>query len=450
MIERILNILKEDTRLYGWNVREIETNSYQLFFIKQELDMNREVLTTEFEVTIFVKQGNQLGKSKFVIPNEATDTEIKAKLDEQISYCSFTLAKMYNLPKKYNLKPTEKPLNMFDNHSLKEAAFIVADALFEADKYVNTYINSSEIFINCEANRYYDSNGNEFVYVRNYGEVELVITGRYIETDSEREERLRKGIAFSNYEEVEIYKFFTFASLDSDYIRKMANQQLLDATDRAKAIKMPKTNINKILLTGDAVVEFFKYFCNKANVSNIYSNASKVTVGTNLLANAPRADKIDIRMEVSLKNSTKCIPFDEDGVTLKKSHIIDNGVVRNLWGPSDKAQYLNKPVNGIYKNIVVQGGSLTDENLEDENYIEVKKFSIFSIDSITGTFGSEIRLGYIHERGKDPIVISGGSVSGSVKASLSNLRFSKELEQQDNFLGPKYVLLDNVTFSKGE
>ena len=55
MISNLLNALKNNNKLYAWNMKFVEKNSYQLFFIKQELDMNREVKVTEYYVKIYVK-----------------------------------------------------------------------------------------------------------------------------------------------------------------------------------------------------------------------------------------------------------------------------------------------------------------------------------------------------------------------------------------------------------
>ena len=135
MISKLLNVLKNDTRLYGWNVKVTTTSSYQLFFIRQKLDMNREVIADDYDVTIYIKEENRIktkvGSSNFKIHSTMNEEEVKAKIDEQIFLAKYTLNQGYNLPKKVNLKPVTKEKN-FSGYSLKEAAFIAADALFEA------------------------------------------------------------------------------------------------------------------------------------------------------------------------------------------------------------------------------------------------------------------------------------------------------------------------------
>ena len=150
-----------------------------------------------------------------------------------------------------------------------------------------------------------------------------------------------------------------------------------------------------------------------------------------------------------MKHSTKGAPFDEEGLALKKLSVIEKGVVKNLWGSNAYSQYLHKIPNGNYKNMVVNSGTLQEEDLEDETYVEVIALSGFEIDTVTGDFGSEIRLAYLHQKNKEKIVITGGSVSGNVYDSIDTVLFSNETEQINNYFGPKKVLLDKVNFNRG-
>ena len=82
MISNLLNALKSNNRLYAWNMRFVEKNSHQLFFIKQELDMNREVKVTEYYVKIYVKEKDgKLGSSSFIIYPSMSIEEVDAKIN---------------------------------------------------------------------------------------------------------------------------------------------------------------------------------------------------------------------------------------------------------------------------------------------------------------------------------------------------------------------------------
>lgn len=434
MISNLLNILKSDERLYGWNVKVTTTSSYQLFFIRQQLDMNREVVVDDYDVTIFIKEENRVrtkvGSTSFKIYSTMSDDEVKAKLDEQISLCKYTLNQGYTLPKKVNLKPVTKEKS-FAGYSLKEAAFIAADALFEADKYHDGYINSSEIFVDFEEIRFFDSNGNIFLYTKESGKIEIVVTWK------------------SKSEEVELYKFFEFDRLDSSFIQSKANELLLEARDRVMASNTPELTNYKVLLSNEYVKEFFNYFVNKTKTDYIYAHMSDYDVSYHIQKKNNKSDLLTIRLEPTIKNSTKGAPFDSDGVALKKLPIIEKGIVKTLWGSNSKSQYLNKQVHGNYQNVIVNAGTLTKDDLIDENYLEVVSLSDFSIDPITGDFGSEIRLAYLYSKGKERQIVTGGSISGNVNLSLDTLRFTNETVQHNNYIGPKKVLLDKIQVNKG-
>lgn len=432
MISNLLDLLKNNPRLHAWNCKIVSKDSYQLFFIKQDLDMNREVVVDEYIINIFTKEEvdnkEKMGKATFSIYPTMSIEEVENKINEQIELCKYTLNKSYKLPKKSNIKPILKERG-FDNYSLKEAAFIAADSLFEADKFNKGYINSAEIFINYEETRYFDSNDNVFLYTNTSGQIEFVVTF----ADKE--------------EEIEIYKFIEFDSLDNKFIHDQANKAFLEAANRMKAIKTPAINNVKLLLTGEYVKTYFGHFIEKIRVDNIYNNMSDYQVGQKIAGE--NGDNLTIRLEPTMKHSTKGAPFDDEGTTLRKLVVIEKGEVKNLWGSNAISKYLHVPSNGIYSNMVVSSGTLQEEDLQEENYVEIVSLSDFEIDTVTGDFGSEIRLAYLHQKNKEKQIITGGSISGNIYESLDTALFSNETEQMNNYIGPKKVLLENIHYNKG-
>lgn len=430
MISELLDILKTHEKIHAWNFKVISKDSYQLYFIKQKLDMNREVKTDEYIVNIYTKQTikgkEKIGSASFQIYPSMTIEEVKEKIDQQVEYCKFTLSNSYSFPKKANLKPVSKELG-FSNHSLKDAAFIAADALFEADKFDKGYINSSEIYINYIETRFFDSSGNVFLYTSEKGEIELVATWA------------EKG------EEVELYKYFEFDNLDTIFIQKEAAKVIVEAGDRIKALKTPNNlGSMKVLLSEEYAKEYFFHFANKVSTDSLYENLSCYNIGSHFQNKNTKADKISIRLEPVLKNSTKGMPFDDDGIVLRRLGIIEKGMVKNVWGSNAKSQYLSKPVNGRFSNIVVNSGTLKKIDLEDETYLEVISLSGFEIDLLTGDFGSEIRLAYLYQKNKERSIVTGGSISGNIYESINNVRFFNETKQINNYIGPTKVLIDNI------
>lgn len=429
MINTLLKILKENDKLYAWNVKIVTKDTYQLYFIKQKLDMNRQVVTTDYLVTLFVKHGNKLGISKFTLFASSSDDEIKAKIEEQIELSKYALYEMFTLPKKVDLKNITKDIT-FGDISLKDAAFLAADALFEADKYNNGYLNSSEIFVISEETKYLDSNGNNFQFVNQYGEIELVATWE------------EKG------NEVEVYRYIEFDDFDPSFIQKEANDILLEASQRIKAIPTPMLTNTKVLLTKEYVRAYFKFFMDKLQNDNIYQRKSNYKLLDKIQNANEKADLMTIKLNPIMKASTKGRPFDDDGVVLKRLNLIDKGIVKNFWGSNIYSQYLNRQVNGNYENFIVNAGSLTKDDLLEEQYLEILSLSDFDIDMITGYFKSEIRLANLYIKGEKKVV-TGGFISGNIFDTLENVRFTSDIMQLNNYVGPKGILIENVTIGQG-
>lgn len=436
MITSILNILKENQNIHAFNVKVVTKDVYQLYFIKQKLEMNREVVTEDYCVTIFCKQQvkgkDKIGKVSFNIYPSMSKDEIIAKVEEQISLCGYVLNDEYTLPKKMTLKAITKDVAFGNDLSLKEAAFLAADALFEADKFDKGYLNSSEIFIVSEDTKFYDSNGNTFQFMNLYGQIELVAT--WCEKN----------------EETEAYKFFEFDNLDLKFIQKQANDVILEASNRHKAKQTPLVSNCKVLLTKKYAEMYFRHFVDKLNNANVYNHNSEYQPNQRIQEANGRNDLISIRLEPIMIGSSKGRTFDDEGIVLKRLHVFEKGVVKSFWGGNSYSQYLNRPVNGTYENMVVNAGSLQKDDLEEENYLEIISLSDFDIDLVTGEFGSEIRLAYLYLKNKEKQVVTGGSISGNIYKSLDSIRFSNDTIQINNYIGPEKVLLEKVNINQGK
>ena len=86
---------------------------------------------------------------------------------------------------------------------------------------------------------------------------------------------------------------------------------------------------------------------------------------------------------------------------------------------------------------------MTAEELRTGEYLEVVEFSDFQVDSMAGDIAGEIRLAYWHHDGKT-VPVTGGSVSGSLREVMGNMRFSKETAQYDTMVIPAVTRLPNL------
>ena len=81
--------------------------------------------------------------------------------------------------------------------------------------------------------------------------------------------------------------------------------------------------------------------------------------------------------------------------------------------------------------------------MKKEPYLYVVSFSDFSMDSLSGYFGGEIRLAYLSD-GEKVTPVTGGSVSGNLLELQKDMAFSTERYKDKNYDGPFAVEFHGV------
>ena len=104
------------------------------------------------------------------------------------------------------------------------------------------------------------------------------------------------------------------------------------------------------------------------------------------------------------------------------------------------------PATGAFANWEIPAGTTPLDELTrgDGPVLYVRAFSWLTPDGARGNFASEIRVGYLFEKGvRRPI--KGGTVSGNVFAALGTARYSKETAFTGDYLGPAAVRFEGLT-----
>ena len=79
-------------------------------------------------------------------------------------------------------------------------------------------------------------------------------------------------------------------------------------------------------------------------------------------------------------------------------------------------------------------------------WAHVRNFSWLTPEASRGNFGSEIRIGYLHEKGvRTPV--KGGTVSGNVFKALGTARYAKETVFRGDYVGPTAVRFEGLTIT---
>lgn len=430
MINTIKNLLNSKD-ISGYKIIETETESVELFFIKKNLDMDRSKKVKYFSITLykdFEEDGKKFkGSSSCNIYPTMTEEEIDEILNDASLAASFVKNEFYPLPNKSAKTPVIQQSN-FSSSPLSHWIPDLTEAIFKYDNYEKGGINSSELFLNKVYTRIVNSKGIDVSYEKYCGELEFIVNFK------------------EDKEEIELYKNIEFSDFDPDSISKAVKEMLDLAHEKAIAETTVKSGKYTVLLTGSALGEIFNYYFDKADVSKVYSHISELKIGENIQGTDVKGDVVNICLDPTMKNSTYSVPYDNDGLTLSKITLYENGVLKQYHGSNRYSHYLNVESTGNIKNIDIKGGSKSIEELKKDPYVELISFSDFQLDSVTGDFAGEIRLGWFYD-GEKTIPITGGSVSGNINEVQKHMYLSKELQEFNGFKGPKTIQIFNISIA---
>ena len=431
MINKVISLLKINKKISGYKIYETNTESVELFFIKKSLDMDRAKVVSHLMLTVYVdfeeENAHFRGSSSSEIHPTMTEEAILRTIERLSFSASFVKNEVYPLPSKEGNNPKIVISNL-NEKPLSEWIPEITEAIYKEDIYDKGGINSAELFLNKNTTRIVNSKGIDVSYSNYDGTVEFITTWK------EKEE------------EIELYRNVDFSSFNPEQLHMEIANMISQCKDKALAKPTPILDKIPILLTGAPVKEFFLYYYDQASAISAYEKESTLKVGDNVQGENIIGDKLSITLDPQLNNSTFSVPYDDDGFPLSKIELYKDGILKRNFGSVRYCHYLNIEPTGEICNIIISGGSKLKSELKQTPYLELIAFSDFQMNPVTGYFAGEIRLGYYYD-GNSIISVTGGSISGNIKDVHSNMYLSKELQQDNDFVGPETILLNGASIA---
>ena len=439
MLNRIINILNANKDLSDWKIVQNQTEANELFLIKKQIDMPRSKHINNITITAykdFEEDGKKFrGSSMINIHPTMSDEEISNAVNDIAFSASFIKNQYYTIPEKSDreIKSLE---SKFDSAPLAEWMPKIKEALYKYDNYDKGYINSSELFLNKNITTIINSRGIHLSYVSYKGEIELISSWK------------------DSGEEIELYKELTFSDYDPDALSTAAKGILEMSMERAETQPTPSLEGITVILAGEPVAEVLKHYYIRSNAQSVYQHVSTAKLLESIQGENIQGDMINLMIDPALSNSVGSAPVDDDGVVQTAHKIIENGILQKYWGSNQYCQYLNVLPTGRINNLVFEGGSKTIEEMRSMPNIEIVAFSDFGINTMTGDFAGEIRLGWYND-GNTRVAVSGGSISGNLNNVQANMYLSKELQQCTakevfqplGYKGPKALMMHNISIA---
>lgn len=420
MTERILSALKK-CGIEDYQIIITQEESAELFFIKKKLDMQRSKKISTANVSVFrvfEEEGKRFrGVASVCVQESQTVEELEKLFSDAFYAAGFVKNAYYDLyaGKKYEMTLVESSLN---GRTLPEMAQGFAKALFAEDKNEEVFLNSAEIFVYCYTTHILNSRGVDVGYKKNRVQGEFVV-------------QCVEG------QDVETYQDFAYDNWNTDALREKVRNTMERTKARAKAKMAPAAGEYRLILSGEYVNELLSYYVSRASSSMIYPKYSSFSVGCNVQGEQVEGDLVNLVMKAT-------VPFSGEGILMRDRELVKNGKLQMIHGGNRFAQYLGIEPTGDFGGYTAAAGEVSLKEMREQPYLEVVNFSDFQMDSFTGHFGGEIRLAFLYD-GEKIVPVTGGSVNGNIFEAQKSFVFSKELQVEKNFEGPKAVAMRGIS-----
>ena len=419
-----LKRLLEGAGLDGWRVSETATESYELFFVHQNLETVRATDTVATQVTVYVDHDGKRGDSTFSVYGSMTEDDLKAKIRAAAARARLVFNEPYELPEGGALE-VSLPTNM-DTADMKALGRQIADAVFAADTIEGGSINACEIFLYRDTARVMNSRGIDKKQHVCRVMIEAIPTFT------------------TEKESVELYEDHRFTAFDPAQVTAEIARRMREVRDRSLAVK-PATPLNiNVLLRPQEISSLLEELAYDVNYASVYSHANLHKVGDDIQAGGD-GDKLTFTLKSILPGCEKSTYFDNDGMALTDTCILEGGVVKNNYGSNRFGQYLGiqAPSGDLPMIISLAPGSLAEDEIKAAPYIEAASLSGLQVDLYNDYIGGEIRLAYYYD-GKKTIPVTGITMSAKLSEVLAHLRLTTKTCVEGAYEGPERLMMQNV------
>ena len=390
MREKILQAIRK-FQIETYLVTEKTVKGAELYFIKKELDMRRMKQDAVSAVTIyrdFETDGKKMrGCANINIFPEMTQEEVDEAVKGAYYAASF----------------------------VKNPLFV--KALYCVDVQEDAFINTAEFFMEKTTTAIYNSEGIDVSYEKSS------VNGEFV-------------VQCITPQDVEQYQEFAYDDLDTEALTAQAKEALERVCDRARATEAPEKGNYKLLLSGKNVRTLIDFYMDRSSSGMVYPGYSNYQAGMDVQGEKVQGEKLNITLHASN-------PYSSEGIPMKDLTLLKEGELKAIHGNARFAYYLGVEPTGIYSAVKLDNGTKTLEEMKKEPYLYVVSFSDFSMDSLSGYFGGEIRLAYLFD-GEKVTPVTGGSVSGNLLELQKDMAFSTERYKDKNYDGPFAVEFHGV------
>jgi predicted Zn-dependent protease len=440
MLNQLIDILENDDRVSGWQVRELAKRGTQLFLNKSMEEGRRTVEGLSFDVEILVTRKGPRGSGKdWVTGNARFNVDpgavgrFRADLETALASANLVANEAYHMTEVGGQVPK---VELADPALVADAEGQVAQAAQQlraaAAKAKGVRLAAAEFFADRFRTRYFNSQGVNCLFESTLFSGEFCL--------------LAKG---KDGGETEVFKAFKRRRLQDVGLEAMVAQAAEQSVERLDAV-LPESGQFDVVISGEALDHFFAWVLTQASGAAKYNRLTQAELGDALVETAAGATPLHLYSNALVPWAVGSYKVDMSGSLGCRRLLVENGRLKALQANSRYAQYLKVPAIGDLGNVEVLAGKESGAQLlkpeAGRPLYHLNDFSYFEPNGITGEFSTEIRFGRrIDAQGSRPV--KGGSVSGLSRDALATARFSAEIEQRERYRGPQFIRLQGLSLA---
>jgi PmbA protein len=423
----IRSALAGDAKIRQWQIRGVRRAGFQTYLVKDQLESERRTEGETFEVTVFVANGDLLGRATATL-GPGDEHDVRKRIDETAYMAGLGGDAPWNLP---NASAWPK-VDLFDAALAGDAARATSRAIVERWRAAVAALegvrpSSMELFC-----------GEEWTTLENSA-------GLKTEVGATRVSLLTLLLANGD-RPAERYSWDErrrAADLDVGAIVHRVGEE---ARDLARAV-VPPWGTYAVVIDADEIDALLDPIQVNASAEGLYQKSSRFELGKPIPIEGTGGDPFTVFSNAIAPYGLSSYAFDNNGVAGQRIEIVKDGVFVHAWAPKQFADYLKTSPTGRFGNLELPAGRTALADLtRGERTLYVRSFSWLTPDGARGNFGSEIRVGYLYENGsKKPI--KGGTVSGNVFKALGTAKYSSEVVFRGDYLGPEAVRFEGLTIA---
>jgi len=405
-----------------FKIIEVQSNDKQLYLLKDSVESKRTVESLYYDVTVYAdhKSTGEKMRSEYNFIYKP-DGDLDFYLEQAKFACSLVKNRHYELQ-----RAVEPPNVELLDPRLDDATATGADlahTIYKNSRGHGVRLSSAEIYLKRSEITLTTSTGIECSKLKGLIDIEITL----IASEGKKEQEMNFHIKRRRIDDLRLQERI------AEYVKHTIN---------TLNVKIPNSGKANVLFKASDIYGLMSPIIFHSSGRAKDQGMSRFNPNEAIVGKS--ANEITIKTSGIIPFGLYSDPFDDDGIPGQEHTIIDHGIFKKHWTTKRYADYLGVEPTGSFKNLVIESPS--DSPVAHDDYYEIVQFSDLSPDPVTGDLVAEIRFGYHVQNGKKT-PIKGGSVGCNIFEALQNVYFASDTTFEGRYLGPKFVILKNLSIS---